>query len=200
MALKRRQHKSFTLLSLQCNNLSNEALEEIIGALSGYNKLKSLGVAENVCMKDQKYYDLLADIIDLNCITSSMKNAEILGRLRDNAWDEEKALNVADYDSDCGEYFCAEEGDDWGWLGHFIGKNVQIRELNLYCRREYAYEVDVFMEGLCRNQSIERLDIWRCEIDFSSLTPFIVNNSNLRSLELWNVDISLGNAAQPAST
>eukprot|EP00985_Skeletonema_marinoi_P021482 scaffold13193_cov183-Skeletonema_marinoi.AAC.4 len=52
------------------------------------------------------------------------------------------------------------------------------------------------MEGLCRNQSIERLDIRRCEIDFSSLTPFIVNNSNLRSLELWNVDISLGNAAQ----
>ena len=198
MALKRRQHKSLTLLSLQCNNLSNEALEEIIGALSGYNKLKSFGVAENVCMRDQKYYDLLADIIDLNCITSSMKNAEILGRLRDNAWDEEKALNVADYDSDCGEYFCAEEGDDWGWLGHFIGKNVQIRELNLYCRREYAYEVDVFMEGLCRNQSIERLDIWRCEIDFSSLTPFIVNNSNLRSLELWNVDISLGNASNLA--
>ncbi|KAK1739913.1 leucine-rich repeat protein, partial [Skeletonema marinoi] len=54
------------------------------------------------------------------------------------------------------------------------------------------------MEGLCRNQSIERLDIWRCEIDFSSLTPFIVNNSNLRSLELWNVDISLGNASNLA--
>eukprot|EP00984_Skeletonema_dohrnii_P013669 scaffold5676_cov87-Skeletonema_dohrnii-CCMP3373.AAC.1 len=148
--------------------------------------------------RDQKYYDMLAHIIDLNCITSSKKNAEILRRLRDHAWDENNDLYITDYDSDCDEYFCAEEGDDWGWLGYFIEKNEQIRGLNLHCLPEYVDDYDAFMEGLCRNQSIERLDIRRCDIDFSSLSPFIINSRNLRSLELWNVDILLGNTSNLA--
>mmetsp|Transcript_18251 Transcript_18251/g.28010 ORF Transcript_18251/g.28010 Transcript_18251/m.28010 type:complete len:694 (+) Transcript_18251:49-2130(+) len=190
VALIQRQHKSLTRLSLKYNNLlSNIALEEIIGALSGYTQLVSLYVEENLSRRDQKYYDMLAHIIDLKCITSSKKNAEILRRLRDDTWDEKEDLFIADYDSDCGEYFCSEEGDDWGWLGYFIGKNKQIRGLNLHCLPEEEDEVDAFMEGLCRDQSIERLDIRRCEIDFSSLSPFIVNNGNLKDLRLFHVDI-----------
>eukprot|EP00984_Skeletonema_dohrnii_P013003 scaffold5350_cov98-Skeletonema_dohrnii-CCMP3373.AAC.1 len=189
VALIQCQHKSLTCLSLKFNNLSNVALEEIIAALSGYNQLESLCVKENLSRRDQKYYDMLAQIIDLKCITSSKKNAEILRKLRDNAWNEKEDLDVADYDSDCGEYFCSEEGDDWGWLGYFVGKNEQIRGVNLYNLPEEDDEVDAFMEGLCRNQSIERLDIRRCEIDFSSLSPFIVNNGNLKDLRLFDVDI-----------
>mmetsp|Transcript_32267 Transcript_32267/g.65629 ORF Transcript_32267/g.65629 Transcript_32267/m.65629 type:complete len:698 (+) Transcript_32267:77-2170(+) len=189
VALIQRQHKALTCLSLEYNNLSNEALEEIIAALSGYKKLESLCVEENLSRRDQKYYDMLAEIIDLNRITSSKKNAEILRKLRDNAWNEKKDLYVADYDDSEGDYFCAEEGDDWGWLGYFVGRNKQIRGLNLYCLPEEEDEVDAFMEGLCRDQSIERLDIRRCEIDFSSLSPFIVNNGNLKDLRLFDVDI-----------
>mmetsp|Transcript_32266 Transcript_32266/g.65625 ORF Transcript_32266/g.65625 Transcript_32266/m.65625 type:complete len:692 (+) Transcript_32266:195-2270(+) len=198
VALIQRQHKALTCLSLEYNNLSNEALEEIIAALSGYKKLESLCVEENLSRRDQKYYDMLAEIIDLNRITSSKKNAEILRKLRDNAWNEKKDLYVADYDDSEGDYFCAEEGDDWGWLGYFVGRNKQIRGLNLYCLPEEEDEVDAFMESLCRNQSIERLDIRRCDIDISSLSPFIINSRNLRALELWNVDISLENASNLA--
>jgi len=188
-ALIQREQKSLTTFSFCQNNLSNEAVEEIIGALSGYKQLESLKIDEDLIGRDQKYYDMLAEIIDLNRITSSKKNAEILRRLRDDTWDENEDLFIADYDSDCGEYFCAEEGDDWGWLGYFVGRNKQIRGLNLYCLPEEEDEVDAFMEGLCRDQSIERLDIRRCEIDFSSLSPFIVNNGNLKDLRLFHVDI-----------
>eukprot|EP00984_Skeletonema_dohrnii_P001637 scaffold526_cov71-Skeletonema_dohrnii-CCMP3373.AAC.1 len=198
VALIQRQQKTLTRLSLKFNNLSNEALEEITAALSGYKQLESLCVEENLSRRDQKYYDMLAQIIDLKCITSSKKNAEIFRRLRDDAWDENEDLYITDYDSDCDEYFCAEEGDDWGWLGYFIGKNEQIRGLNLHCLPEYVDDDDAFMEGLCRNQSIEHLDIRRCDIDFSSLSPFIIYSRNLRALELWNVDVSLGNASNLA--
>mmetsp|Transcript_17798 Transcript_17798/g.30072 ORF Transcript_17798/g.30072 Transcript_17798/m.30072 type:complete len:687 (+) Transcript_17798:105-2165(+) len=197
-ALIQREQKSLTTFSFCQNNLSNEAVEEIIGALSGYKQLESLKIDEDLIGRDQKYYDMLAEIIDLNRITSSKKNAEILRRLRDDTWDEKEDLFIADYDSDCGEYFCSEEGDDWGWLGYFIGKNEQIRGLNLHCLPEEEDEVDAFVESLCRNQSIERLDIRRCDIDISSLSPFIINSRNLRSLELWNVDVSLGNASNLA--
>ena len=45
------------------------------------------------------------------------------------------------------------------------------------------------MEGLCRNQSIERLGVGSCDIDFSILSPYIINSSNLRSLQFWSLDM-----------
>jgi len=197
-ALNEREEKYLTRFSFRHNNLSHEALEEIIAALSGYKQLVLEPISEEMIGRDQKYYDMLAQIIDLNCITSSKKNAEIFRKLRGDAWDEKEDLRITQYDYDYDEFFCAGEDDDWGWLGYFVGRNKQIRGLHLYCLPEEEDEVDAFMEGLCRNHSIERIGARHCEIDFSSLSPFIINSRNLRSLELWNVDISLGNASNLA--
>ena len=197
-ALNKREEKYLTRFSFRHNNLSNEALEEIIGALSGYKQLVLEPISEEMIGRDQKYYDMLAQIIDLNCITSSNKNAEIFRKLRGDAWEKKDDLRITQYDYDYDEYFCAGEDDDWGWLGYFVGRNKQIRGLHLYCLPEEEDEVDAFMEGLCRNHSIERIGATHCEIDFSSLSPFIINSRNLRSLELWNVDISLENASSLA--
>jgi len=197
-ALNKREEKYLTRFSFRHNNLSNEALEEIIGALSGYKQLVLEPISEVMIGRDQKYYDMLAQIIDLNCITSSKKNAEIFRKLRGDAWDEKEDLRITQCDYDYDEFFCAGEDDDWGWLGYFVGRNKQILGLHLYCLPEEEDEVDAFMQGLCRNQSIERIDARHCEIDFSSLSPFIINSRNLRSLELWNVDISLENASNLA--
>ena len=189
------------MFSLCFSNLSNEALAEIIDSLNGYKQLKSLLVEEVMIERNEKYYDMLAQIIDLNCIFSCKKNAEILRKLRDHnyVWDKDsdEVLSVRNWDPEDdpnGETFCAEEGDDWGWLGYFIGKNRQIRWLSLEWLPEDEDDVDAFMDGLCRNQYIKRLEVIRCEIDFASLSSFILNNSNLQWLRLENVPIGLENA------
>ena len=195
MALKKRTQKSLTELWLWNANLSTEALSEILDALSGYNQLESLLVHEELIVRDEEYYDMLAQIIDLNGITSSKENAEILRRLRDNdnVWDEEEILNVGDdyYGED--EDFCAEEGDDWGWLGYFIGRNKQVHWLSLECLPEDEDDMDAFMNGLCRNESIEKLHIYYIDIDLTRLSPFIIHNSSLKDLRFFDIDIGLGN-------
>mmetsp|Transcript_20288 Transcript_20288/g.30904 ORF Transcript_20288/g.30904 Transcript_20288/m.30904 type:complete len:494 (-) Transcript_20288:107-1588(-) len=154
--------------------------------------------------RDNNYYDVRAQDVKLEDITSSAHNAKILRMLRDDdlasTEEEEGALYIVDYTFDHGNTIFVKEGDDWGWLGYFVGRNKQIRGLHLYCLPEEEDEVDAFMESLCRNQFIERLDIRRCDIDISSLSPFIfiINSRNLRALELWNVDISLENASNLA--
>ena len=160
VALKQRQQKSLTSIYLRDNNLSNEALAEIIDALSEYKQLESFYAEEAFIERNAKYYDMLAQIIDLKHVTSSEKNAEILHELRGNTY-EKKALTVADYEDESDEYckfFCPMEGDDWGWLGYFIGRNKQILDLRLYSLPEEEDKVDAFMEGIKHNRSIEELE------------------------------------------
>jgi hypothetical protein len=196
-ALKQRQHKSLTGLYLRRNNLSNEALAEIIDALSGYEQLKSFYAEEELNKRNEEYYDMLAQIIDLRNITSCKKNREILRKLRDNAWDEDIILTVRNYpseDNPGGVNFCAEEDDDWGWLGYFIGKNKQIRTLDLAHLTELECRGYAFMNGLCRNDSIEGLRFHYTDIDFGLFSHFIIHNSNLKDLRFFYVDIGLENA------
>jgi Ran GTPase-activating protein (RanGAP) involved in mRNA processing and transport len=202
LALNQRQEKSLTAFHLKQNNLSNEALAEITAALSGYKQLKSLGVGENLIGRDQKYYDTLAQIIDLGYITSSNQNAETLRRLRDDdlalTGRGEEVLTIADYESDFGNHFYTgeddDDNDDWGWLAYFVGRSKQIRKLCLSYLPEEGDKIDAFMEGLNRNQSIEFLDV-RCHIEgdviIDSLSTFITNNSHLTKLELWYVNIGV---------
>ncbi len=185
-----------TAIYLRHNNLCNEELAEIIDALSEYKQLESFYAEEEFIDRNEKYYDMLAQIIDLNHITSCKKNAEILRKLRDNGWDGKEALVVIDWDPESDDVmFLLGEDDDWGWLGYFIGQSKQIRELTLADRLpQEEDEVEAFMDGLCRNDSIEHLQVVRCEIDFVRLSPFIIHNSNLKSLDLLNVNIGLENA------
>jgi hypothetical protein len=199
MALKKRQQKSLTKLWLCNTNLSTEALAEILDALSGYEQLESLLVEEELIVRDETYYDMLAQIIDLNGIASSEKNAEILRKLRDNdyVWDKDKVLSVGDYYG-VDEDLCAEEGDDWGWLGYFLGQNKQARWLSLQYLPEDKDEVDAFMDGLCRNNSLEGMRIYFIDIDFNQLSPFVIHNGSLKDLRLFDIDIGLENARRLA--
>ena len=204
-ALKQRQNKSLTELLLYNSNIGNEALANIVDALSGYKQLKSF-YANKECMGRNiiEYFNVLAQIIDLNHITSSSKNAEIFQKLRDNVWDENTTLRVRSWDPEDdpndpqdepdGLTFCAKEGDDWGWLGYYIGKNKQIRVLQLTCLPEDEDEVNSFMIGLCRNGSIEALHFYSINIDFNQWRHFISHNSTLKDIRLFDINIGLENA------
>ncbi len=199
LALTERRNKlSLTYVRLARNDLSNEELVEITTALREYSNLESLYVNEGLSERDCHYYDILAPIIDLECITSSSRNAEILRKLRDGGCGEENGmLHVADYecDDDDENLFNVKEQDDWGWLGYFVGKSEELQELHLSCLPEEEDEIDAFMEGFKLNQSIEDLDVRLSDIDIhliiDSLSTFVINTSSLRSLRLWYVDIGL---------
>eukprot|EP00985_Skeletonema_marinoi_P019012 scaffold10762_cov110-Skeletonema_marinoi.AAC.1 len=48
--------------------------------------------------------------------------------------EEEGALYIVDCTKDYGNTFFVKEGDDWGWLGYFIGRNKQISNVHLFYR------------------------------------------------------------------
>ncbi len=197
---ERRNKSSLTHVHLAGNNLSNEGLVEIATALREYSNLVSLDIYEGLSERDSNFYDTLAPIIDLECITSSSRNAEILRKLRDDdvpgCGKERGVLYVVDYEYDGENHFIATEQDDWGWLGYFIGKSEELQQLDLFCLPEEEDEVDAFMEGFKLNRSIEDLSI-RVLIDIQgddiidSLSTFMLNTRILRRLELCFFDIGL---------
>lgn len=55
-------------------------------------------------------------------------------------------------------------------------------------------EVHAFMGGFCRNDSIKELQVYHNDIEFGRLSPFIINNGNLKELRLFDIHIGLENA------
>ena len=145
--------------------------------------------------KDITYYDLRTQDVKLEDITSSSYNARILRRLRDDLplrMGDASSLIIADENYDDTNTFIVKEGDDWGWLGYFIGRNKKIRYLNLYYLPEEEDEVVALMEGVKHNRSVESIAISH-EIEELSiiehLAPFIIHNSNLKGIRLYNTNI-----------
>ena len=142
------------------------------------------------------YYDVRAQDVKLEDVTSSEHNAAmILRMLRDDdlasTEEEEGALYIVDYTKDYGNTFFVKEGDDWGWLGYFIGRNKQISNVHLFYLPKDGEEVSAFMEGIKHNRSIEYLD-FQHKIEGDSiidrLAPFIIHNTN-KQLRLFEVDL-----------
>eukprot|EP00984_Skeletonema_dohrnii_P023868 scaffold12966_cov78-Skeletonema_dohrnii-CCMP3373.AAC.1 len=140
--------------------------------------------------RDFDYYEARARDVKLDDITSCEDNAEILRRLRDQ-YTSLDAIRITDQYSD-NSCFIVGEGDDLGWLGYFIGKSKYLEKLIIYSWGE-GENIEAFIEGINRNQSIDSLHI--CTdlrgVSFRNLRPFFRNNYNrLAQLEL-NFEVGL---------
>eukprot|EP00984_Skeletonema_dohrnii_P033733 scaffold31257_cov83-Skeletonema_dohrnii-CCMP3373.AAC.3 len=156
--------------------------------------------------RDDNYYDVRAQDVKLEDITSSAHNAEILRGLRDGetAW-AAKCLDIGkefndDYEDDDEEEeeqkgFVVREGDDCGWLGYFIGRNKHVEHLSI--QRMSEEQIRVLMKGVKDNRSIQFVRISnkvRGDVIIDSLAPFIRHNVNLKELCVWSVDLGLDGA------
>eukprot|EP00985_Skeletonema_marinoi_P022970 scaffold14929_cov154-Skeletonema_marinoi.AAC.12 len=139
--------------------------------------------------RDYTYYKEHAQDVKLEDITSSVRNKNIMQKLRDGNSDFKDSLYILDEpmeDDDC--EFIVQQSDDLGWLGYFVGENKRLGGLFIKC---YLPPGTSFIEGICRNRSIESLHI-DCDVgDYLSLGSMLGNNSNLNSLQ---VGYSIGNA------
>jgi hypothetical protein len=134
--------------------------------------------------RDCKYYDDRAGCVNLEDITSSENNANILQKLRDG--DPNWVTLFIDDELEEENDFVAGDGDDCGWLGYFIGRSLLLQELHIWHFPQETAQIDLFVEGLNRNQSIDKLAFCadNGDIMFEKMTPFFRNNHNLHHLEL----------------
>ena len=110
--------------------------------------------------RDIDYYEAHEQDIRLEDITSDAINAKILHKLRYDDWNN--GVNVVNLTFAGGDLtkFVIREGDDCGWLGYFIGKSQKLEMMffDYFLGRE---RIDALMVGLCRNQSIQRIQVDR---------------------------------------
>jgi Ran GTPase-activating protein (RanGAP) involved in mRNA processing and transport len=153
-------------------------------------------------MAESRDYDALAQDI-LEDITSSEKNADILRMLRDGDPNWSKKLFIVNEENDDGlmNDFVVREGDDFGWLGYFIGKSEVVEELYIHNLPEAGDGINSFFEGMSQNRSLKDLYI-RDDIGvdgWSRLGSFFENNRNLLDLELEEFTIGQESAQYIAS-
>mmetsp|Transcript_20793 Transcript_20793/g.41358 ORF Transcript_20793/g.41358 Transcript_20793/m.41358 type:complete len:511 (+) Transcript_20793:36-1568(+) len=136
----------------------------------GYYEARNRG-----CYRDVKSKD----------ITSCKGNASILQRLRASL----QVLDISDHH--VYNHFVVGEGDDLGWLGYFIGKSKYLYDLRITSWGE-GENIEAFIEGINRNQSINSLHIGTDlrGVSFRNLRPFFRNNNNLYQLE-FNFEVGL---------
>jgi hypothetical protein len=94
--------------------------------------------------------------------------------------------------------FCVREGDDLGWVGYFIGKSDVLKELVIQYIPAETTQLDEFIEGLNRNQSIEKLIIINDSI-LEKIGPLFRINKNITDLCLQEFSIGQDSARNTAS-
>ena len=151
----------------------------------------------------KSYYDAHAQTVDLDDITSSDRNAEILRRLRDN--DPKLARLSITQDDFFGNRlvydFVVQEGDDLEWLGYFIGRNTKLRSLRINDLPEYREQITALVRGIEQNRSIRNLYIYGDHLSggesvLSSLSTMLQSEScSLTSLSLGNIRLVSDDAA-----
>ena len=85
-------------------------------------------------MNTIQMYDAQADSINIEDIATNDNNRIILRRMKRNNSDDHDSLfiqNLHDQDGEACEDYVPECTHDMGWLGYFIGKNDQLRQLSL---------------------------------------------------------------------
>ena len=140
---------------------------------------------------DYEYYEARAEDVKLEVITSDKHNADILARLREN--DPEFKHIVFTLSGYYGKInFVVRERDDLGWLGYFVGKSEQLKELYIESFPVNNFNLNAFSEGLGHNRSIQCLHIRRdLGKSVQSFVPFLRNNDNLRILNFKYFDVNL---------
>ncbi|KAK1733999.1 leucine-rich repeat protein, partial [Skeletonema marinoi] len=138
--------------------------------------------------RDFDYYEERAQDVVLEDITSCEGNAEILQRLRRQDTSL-KNLTISD-DADADNYIVGE-GDDFGWLGYFIGNSKYLHDLDVYSLGE-GQNIEALIDGINRNRLIGSIHIRTDlgDVNFRNLTPFFRNSHRLAQLEL-NFEVGL---------
>eukprot|EP00577_Skeletonema_sp_RCC1716_P010900 CAMPEP_0113418600 /NCGR_PEP_ID=MMETSP0013_2-20120614/26299_1 /TAXON_ID=2843 ORGANISM="Skeletonema costatum, Strain 1716" /NCGR_SAMPLE_ID=MMETSP0013_2 /ASSEMBLY_ACC=CAM_ASM_000158 /LENGTH=516 /DNA_ID=CAMNT_0000305859 /DNA_START=184 /DNA_END=1731 /DNA_ORIENTATION=+ /assembly_acc=CAM_ASM_000158 len=134
--------------------------------------------------RDCNYYDAHAADVNLEEITSSAQNAKNLQRLRDG---DPTLSHLMLGRGAWGGYSYFGVGDDFGWLGYFIGRSQCLRELRIYCLPE-GNEGHAFMEGIARNQSIREIFVCNyltnCSVGFTSIMRVLHSLPQLEGLDI----------------
>eukprot|EP00986_Skeletonema_menzelii_P005855 scaffold2188_cov81-Skeletonema_menzelii.AAC.1 len=135
--------------------------------------------------RDYSYYEAHAADVNLDEITSSYKNKQILQRLRDG---KIKSIEVG-RDDWYSTYFCFSKGDDLRWLGYFIGRNEALQKLTidgLHKDEDEGREqrmVHALSGAIARSRSIQEVSVLNLSNDgFAALAGALVN-LNLTQLE-----------------
>ena len=146
-------------------------------------------------MNTIQMYDAQADSINIEDIATNDNNRIILRRMKRNNPDDDALYiqNLHDQDGEACEDYVPEGAHDMGWLGYFIGKNDQLRQLSLSAftptsGTSIAEVLEPFFMGVNNNKSIRELNFEG--IDplggriFTMLGPFFENCSTLIDLTL----------------
>eukprot|EP00985_Skeletonema_marinoi_P003514 scaffold1505_cov146-Skeletonema_marinoi.AAC.28 len=138
--------------------------------------------------RDYNYYQANAAIINMGEITSSAKNAKILRRLRDG---DDKLHHLSVGRAGWENYYIGQ-GDDFGWLGYFIGKSQCLQSLCIYYLLDGEQQIHAFADGIARNQSIRNINIDNLNNDaFTTIMRALHSASQLEKLTIGpnnNVD------------
>ena len=161
-----------------------------------YNNENVYAQGEHSTMNTIQMCDAQADSINVEDIASNENNRIVLCRIKRNSLDDEnnQELYIQSLHDDDGEYcvdYVPEGAYDMGWLGYFIGKNEQLKEL--YFRNftppsgaSIAEVLEPFFSGVVNNKSITRLDFGSMDLldgrVFSMMCPFFENCLSLTDL------------------
>eukprot|EP00984_Skeletonema_dohrnii_P023207 scaffold12278_cov104-Skeletonema_dohrnii-CCMP3373.AAC.7 len=128
--------------------------------------------------RDYAYYNKHAQDVNLDDITSSERNKNIMQKLRDGDSDFTSLYIGEEERNDEDDEFIVEKSDDLGWLGYFVGESKRLGLLHMSCNPSPPV---CLLEGICRNRSIQSLEVENIIVDatFIHLAPFFGNNSNL---------------------
>ena len=137
-------------------------------------------------------YETLAEDLDLEAITSSEHNANILEMIRgdDHDWNQKLFLLENEIDGDHDEYVIRED-DDLFWLGYFIGRSESLMELHIKYFPEGERRMTSFMKGFQQNKSIRELyistDLGR--VGYHGVREMLSRNNDLFNLCFYEYSI-----------
>ena len=156
----------------------------------------------DVDRRDYEYYKAHAKDVQLEDITSSQNNANLLEMIRDgdSDWNGKVYLLNEEIDGDPDE-FVVGDGDDMGWLGYFLGSSEHVKDFNMRYFPDGKDAMDAFVEGFKHNTSLEELyistDLGRD--GYESLGHLLRNNDNLDRICLHEFVIGSDSASGIAS-
>jgi len=143
-------------------------------------------------------YDAQADSINIDDIAANDNNRIMLNRMKRNSEDDDynQAIFIQDHYDNNGEYcedYVPEGTRDMGWLGYFVAKNEQLRELNFRCLRppsgaSFEELLKPFLMGVNNNRSIRELYFYDMDLldgkIFTVLGPFFENSPTFTNLAI----------------
>ena len=105
-------------------------------------------------------YDALAASVRIKDITSCLENRALLHRIKNNdpavtyLFIDEMYEEEVDDDSN----FYVRDGEDFGWLGYFIGENDTLKSLSVCHLPACSDQVEKFFIEMQRNKSIKEIE------------------------------------------